>query len=94
MRHFYADDRYAPNGPHEDSSDEDPCGGAGDSSGSKFRYENDPEVWQDYYSEELVCLFHAALDSAVAQGLPILDKCTFNDFATFCFQKSSGVVPR
>ena len=89
MRHFYADDRYSPNGPREDSSDEDPAGG-----GSKFRYEGDPEVWQDYYSEELVRLFHAAVDAAVAQGLPILDKCTFHDFATFCFQKSSGVVPR
>ena len=91
MRHFYADDRYAPNGPQEDSSDEDPNGGGG---GGKFRYEGDPEVWQDYYSEELVRLFHAAVDSAVAQGLPILDKCTFHDFATFCFQNSSGVVPR
>lgn len=93
MRHFYADDRYSPNGPHEDSSDEDPGGGCG-GGGSKFRYEGDPEVWQDYYSEELVRLFHAAVDSAVAQGLPILDKCTFHDFATFCFQRSSGVVPR
>lgn len=86
-RHFYADDRYSPNGPQEDSSDEDPGGG-------RLRSEGDPEVWQDYYSEELVRLFHAAVDSAVAQGLPILDRCTFHDFATFCFQKSSGVVPR
>ncbi len=90
MRYHAGDDHhYSVHGQHGESSDEDSSGGGGG-----YRYEGDPEVWQDYYSEELVRLFHAAVDSAAAQGLPILDKCTFNDFATFCFQKSSGVVPR
>lgn len=91
MRYYAGDDHYTPHGgaaQYEDSSEED-SGGVG-----RFRYESDPEVWQDYYSEELVRLFHAAADAAAAQGLPILDKCTFHDFATFCFEKSSGVVPQ
>lgn len=96
MRYHAGDDHYysvhGGAAAHEDSSDED-SGGCG-VGGTKYRYERDPEVWQDYYSEELVQLFHAAVDAATARGLPILDKCTFHDFATFCFATSSGVVPR
>lgn len=53
----------------------------------------DPEVWMDYYSEELLDLWYAVQNYAVALG-PVLDACAFSDFASFCFRHSSGRPPR
>ena len=57
------------------------------------RYEEDPEVWQDYHSEYLVSMYHQLRDYVASTGVPILDRCTFHDFATFCHAKSSGRKP-
>lgn len=56
-------------------------------------YENDPEIWFDYLSEELATAYHILQDWNHSQGLPILDACTFSDFVDFCYQFSSGRKP-
>ena len=56
-------------------------------------YENDPEVWFDYMSEELATSYHILQDWIQSQGLPILDNCTFNDFVEFWYKFSSGRKP-
>lgn len=53
----------------------------------------DPEMWMDYYSEELLDLWHSLKDQCTGRGLAILDTGTFPDFAQFCFQFSSGHPP-
>ncbi len=53
----------------------------------------DPEVWMDYWSEELLDLWHSVQDQCSARGLAILDAAKFPDFAQFCFQFSSGYPP-
>lgn len=53
----------------------------------------DPEVWQDYWSEELVTLYHDMQEQVNKMGWAILDECSFHDFATFCYQKSSKRPP-
>lgn len=90
MRQFYADtDYFAPNAlPGDDaSSDSEEAEGC-------LRRETNIETWQDYWSEELVALYHKAIDTANSRGWPILDRCTFHSFAEFCFKMSSGVVPQ
>ncbi len=52
-----------------------------------------PEVWMDYYSQDLLNLWYSLKEHSDSQGFAILDKCTFNDFAHFCFQFSSGYPP-
>jgi hypothetical protein len=56
-------------------------------------YEHDPEVWTDYMSEELVTAYHILLEYVHSQGLPLLDTCSFSDFAEFCYKFSSGRKP-
>jgi hypothetical protein len=56
-------------------------------------YEDDPEVWMDYFSEELVTAYHILLEYVQSQGLPLLENCQFPDFAEFCYQFSSGRKP-
>lgn len=53
----------------------------------------DPEEWQDYWSEELVTLWHSLKDQAQSMGAYVLDTCTFADFTHFCFTHSSGRKP-
>lgn len=53
----------------------------------------DPEVWQDYHSEELVTLWHQLVDTISSMGVYVLDRCSFSDFAQFCFERSSGRKP-
>lgn len=53
----------------------------------------DPEVWMDYYSEELLDLWYSVKDRCTSRGFAILDACQFPDFAQFCFQFSSGYPP-
>ncbi len=53
----------------------------------------DPEEWADYWSEELVTLYHGLEDHARAMGTYVLDRCTFPDFVEFCFKFSSGRRP-
>lgn len=54
---------------------------------------DDPEVWMDYYSEELLDLWYGLKERCEALGLAILDTAKFPDFAQFCFQCSSGYPP-
>lgn len=54
---------------------------------------DDPEVWMDYWSEELVTLWHSLKDQAASLGASILDECDFPRFAQFCWQHSSGRPP-
>jgi hypothetical protein len=56
-------------------------------------YEDDVEIWQDYMSEELATAYHILVDWFQGQGLPILENCTFGDFAEFCYVHSSGRKP-
>lgn len=53
----------------------------------------DPEVWQDYWNEELLDLWDSLKEQCASQGMAVLDKCTFSDFADFCFRCSSGYPP-
>lgn len=53
----------------------------------------DPEVWMDYYSEELLDLWHSLKERCESCGLAILNTCTFPDFSQFCCQFSSGHPP-
>jgi hypothetical protein len=57
------------------------------------KFEDDPEVWFDYMSEELATSYHILQDWIQSQGLPILDACTFSDFVDFCYKFSSGRKP-
>lgn len=52
----------------------------------------DPEVWMDYYGDDLLDLWYSLKEGATMRGC-ILDVCDFNDFAHFCFQFSSGYPP-
>lgn len=54
---------------------------------------DNPEVWMDYWSEELLDLWYSLKDQCTGRGFAILDTCTFPDFAQFCFQFSSGHPP-
>lgn len=53
----------------------------------------DPEVWMDYFSEELLDLWYSLKEQCTSRGFAILDTCLFPDFAQFCFQFSSGYPP-
>lgn len=53
----------------------------------------DPEEWQDYNAEFLLTLWHQMQDTVAGLGVYVLDACTFNDFAAFCFEHSSGRKP-
>lgn len=53
----------------------------------------DPEVWMDHYSEELLDLWYGLKEAAESRGLAVLDACAFPDFAQFCYQHSSGYPP-
>ena len=57
------------------------------------QFEDDVEIWQDYMSEELATAYHILIDWFQSQGLPILENCTFPDFAEFCYTFSSGRKP-
>lgn len=56
-------------------------------------YEDDPEVWFDYLSEEIATAYHVLQEYIQSQGLPLLDNCQFPDFAEFCYRFSSGRKP-
>ena len=53
----------------------------------------DPETWMDYWSEELVTLWHVLKEQCEANGYAILDAARFPDFAEFAFRHSSGRPP-
>lgn len=74
--------------PHHDDEESD------ENENIRFQVVKDPEEWQDHYSEELVQGWHLLTDWLAAQGLAVLDRATFHDFATFAFHHSSGVRPR
>ena len=54
---------------------------------------SDAEVWADYWSEELVTLWHFVQDKCTANGYAILEKCTFPLFVDFCWEHSSRYPP-
>ena len=53
----------------------------------------DPEVWMDYWSEELVILWHGLQEHSQSMGAAVLDECTFSAFANFCWHHSSRRPP-
>jgi len=55
--------------------------------------EDDPEIWFDYLSEEIVTAYHVLQEFIASQGLPLLDNCQFPDFVEFCYRFSSGRKP-
>lgn len=77
-------------GANDLAYDSDP----GAETGASARVVEDPEVWMDYYSEELVTLWHSLKEQCESMGLAVLDACAFPDFAQFCFKFSSGHPPR
>lgn len=54
---------------------------------------DDPEVWMDYYADDLLDLWYGLKERCASRGFAILDACEFPDFAQFCFQFSSGYPP-
>lgn len=73
--------------------DEYHSGSDADEAGGRHDVVEDPEVWMDYHSEELVTMWHQLLDQAAATGVYVLDKCAFSDFTEFCFKHSTGKKP-
>ena len=69
---------------------EDETGAVG---GGRADTVRDPEEWEDYWSEELVTLYHCVQDRARGMGAYVLDACTFHDFAPVCWRHSSGRKP-
>ncbi len=53
----------------------------------------DPEVWMDYWSEELVSIWHGLQEQCRAMGAAVLDRCDFPAFAQFCWERSSRRPP-
>lgn len=53
----------------------------------------DPEEWADYWSEELVTMYHSLQEQASQLGAYVLDTCAFPDFVEFCHRFSSGRKP-
>lgn len=54
---------------------------------------SDPEVWMDYWSDELVMLWHSLQEHSQAMGAAVLDECDFPAFAEFCWHHSSRRPP-
>ena len=78
-------------------SDDDGYAGSadtyGEGDGAGPERVQDPEVWMDYYSEDLLDLWYWLKERCESRGFAILDTCKFPDFAQFCFQFSSGYPP-
>ena len=53
----------------------------------------DPEEWSNYWSEELVILYHSLSDHARNAGWALLDACTFANFVEFVYSHSSRLPP-
>lgn len=53
----------------------------------------DPEVWMDYWSDELLTLWHMLQDQCHAYGYAILDRCGFAAFTHFAYENSSKLPP-
>lgn len=75
-------------------SDEDYNGCAdGDECGRGPQAVDDPEVWMDHWSEELVSLWHSLREHSQSMGAAVLDRCDFPAFAQFCWERSSRLSP-
>lgn len=68
-------------------SDDESCG---DGSGNIVR---DPELWFDYWSEELVETYHCLIDESNRRGFPIFDRLAFPVFVDFAYSTSSKTKP-
>ncbi len=53
----------------------------------------DPEVWMDYWSDELLTLWHGLKEHSEAMGAAVLDTCEFASFVQFCWYHSSRYPP-
>ena len=53
----------------------------------------DPEVWMDYWSDELLTLWDGLKEHAESMGAAVLDTCEFPAFAQFCWYHSSRYPP-
>ena len=86
-------DEELPSLPSDSDSENEAFGALGSRSDPRIQ---DPEVWEDFWSEELATAFHALLDVCTANGWSILDAqnpLTFNDFCGFCHRNSSRLPP-
>ena len=54
---------------------------------------NDPEEWSNYWSEELVTLYHSLIDHARDAGWALVDVCSFANFVEFAYAHSSRLPP-
>lgn len=55
---------------------------------------DDVETWGDYWSEDLAIVYHVLKDQVDSMGLPMLERCTFNDFVDFVYAMSSKLPPK
>jgi len=56
-------------------------------------YEDAYEIWCDYFSEELVTLYHSLKDHTDAMGLPLFEFMDISAFCHFAYRMSSGRKP-
>jgi hypothetical protein len=49
----------------------------------------DPQDFEDYWSEELVILYHALIDRSAGSGWRLFENLDFCDFCKFAYDKSS-----
>ena len=78
---MHSDDEY-----YSGAESADDAGGAG--------AVDDPEVWMDYWSEELVTLWHGLQEQAQMLGATdVLGRCDFPAFAQFCWEHSTRRPP-
>lgn len=50
--------------------------------------------WETYWNGELMCMWETVKEQADSVGWSILDTCTFHDWVTFCYEKSSKRKPQ
>ena len=74
-------------------SDDETYSAGGGSDGESPGPISDPEVWMDYWSEELVTLWHGLKEHCDMLGAAVLDHCDFPKFAQFCWEHSSRRPP-
>lgn len=49
----------------------------------------DPQDFEDYWSEELVILYHALIDRAAGNGWRVFESLDFCEFCKFAYEHSS-----
>ena len=82
--------------PDPDHADSDIIHNTVDDTGASGQctpYEDAYEVWCDYFSEELVTLYHSLKDHTDAMGLALFEFMDISAFCHFAYRMSSGRKP-